>query len=93
MDDIPELDNDKGFIEKSSPRGSRDPTPDQSFKREYIDTLIERKHQMSQELKPKGKLDHTYLQNLQSQMVKNNSKISDLNHKYNIVEQKYKTVN
>jgi len=75
--------------DKTSLPLSREKTPEH---KDRIDNLIEKQKQLKEEMKPKPKPDLTYLHNLQSQVAKNNNKLGDLNHRYNILEQKFKAV-
>ena len=41
---------------------------------------------------PQKGIDHTYISNLQGEVTRTNNKYADLNHKYNLVENKLKIV-
>lgn len=61
-------------------------------KKDRIDALIERKKTNISNLVEKKKTDPTYITKLQGQFTTANNKLTDLNHRYNLLEQKNKQV-
>lgn len=61
-------------------------------KKERIDVLIDRKKKNITDLTEKKKMDYTLLNKLQGQITQMNNKLTDLNHRYNLLEQNYKQV-
>lgn len=61
-------------------------------KKDRIDVLIDRKKKNITDLTEKKKTDYTLTNKLQGQITQVNNKLTDLNHRYNLLEQSFKQV-
>jgi len=57
-----------------------------------IDVLLERKKKNITDLTERKKADPAFVNKLQGQITQSTNKISELNHRYNLLEQKNKQV-
>jgi TolA-binding protein len=74
------------------PEGSYMSRPKTAADKDPIDVMLEKKKKFEADLKPKSKPDHNLISGLQSQITKSNSKITEINHRCNTLEQRLKAV-
>jgi len=64
----------------------------ENIEQDRIDVLLERKKKNIQSLTEKKKNDPSLVSKLQSQLTQANNKITEINHGYTLLEQRYKQV-
>jgi hypothetical protein len=81
--------DDKAFPKAEKASHSR---PKTASEKDPIDLMLEKKKKFEADLKPKSKPDHNLISGLQSQITKSQSKMTEINHRCNTLEQKLKSV-
>lgn len=86
---------DDSFTDNNAPGKAEKPSlsrPKTATDKDPIDVMLEKKKKFEADLKPKSKPDHNLISGLQSQITKSQSKITEINHRCNTLEQKLKAV-